>query len=57
MLIAWGACYATGQVVPHGQDLTGAASKTVLVGPHLAGVALAFGLMVAARRYIAPTLA
>ncbi|WP_327359823.1 hypothetical protein [Streptomyces sp. NBC_01304] len=57
MLIIWGACYATGQVVTHDQDLTGATAKTVLGGSHLAGLALAFGLMVAARRYIAATRA
>ncbi|MEU8478106.1 hypothetical protein [Streptomyces hygroscopicus] len=57
MLIVWGACYATGQFVTHDQDLTGATAKTVLGGSHLAGLALAFGLMVAVRRYIAPTRA
>ncbi|MEU2770675.1 MULTISPECIES: hypothetical protein [Streptomyces] len=55
MLIIWGACYATGQNVTHDHDLTGATAKTVLGGSHLVGLALAFGLMVAVRRYIAPT--
>ncbi|WP_371793784.1 hypothetical protein OG285_38500 [Streptomyces sp. NBC_01471] len=57
MLMVWGACYATGQIVAHGQDLTGATAKAVFGGSHLAGLALAFGLMVAVRRYIAPTRA
>lgn len=55
MLVIWGACYATGQIITHDQDLTGATAKTVLGSCHLAGLALAFGLMVAVRRYIAPT--
>ena len=53
MLIIWGACYATDRIVA--QDLTGATAKTVLGSSHLVGLALAFGLMVAARRYIGPT--
>lgn len=57
MLIIWGTCYATGQIITHDQDLTGVTAKTVLGGSHLAGLALAFGLMVAVRRYIAPTRA
>ncbi|MGW0844299.1 hypothetical protein ACWD26_30000 [Streptomyces sp. NPDC002787] len=57
MLVIWGACYATGEVIAHGQDLTGAIAKTVVGGSHLVGLALAFGLMVGARRYIAPTRA
>ncbi|MGW7054513.1 hypothetical protein [Streptomyces sp. NPDC054888] len=40
--------------ITHDQDLTGATAKTVLGGSHLAGLALAFGLMVAVRRYIGP---
>ncbi|MFJ2819122.1 hypothetical protein [Streptomyces sp. NPDC087294] len=55
MLVVWGACYATGQIITHDQGLTGATAKTVLGGSHLAGLALAFGLMVTVRRYIAPT--
>ncbi|MFD8727777.1 hypothetical protein [Streptomyces sp. NPDC059611] len=55
MLVLWGACYATGQFVANGQDLTGATATVVLGGSHFAGLALAFGLMVAVRRYIAPT--
>ncbi|WP_143657760.1 hypothetical protein [Streptomyces sp. MNU77] len=57
MLIIWGACYVTGQNVTHDHDLTGATAKTVLGGFHLLGLTLAFGLMVAVRRYIAPTRA
>ncbi|MFJ8752216.1 hypothetical protein ACIREO_23210 [Streptomyces sp. NPDC102441] len=57
MLMLWGLCYATGQVVVHNQGLTGAAAMTLRGGSHLAGLVLAFGLMVAARRSIAPTRA
>ncbi|WP_030382672.1 MULTISPECIES: hypothetical protein [unclassified Streptomyces] len=57
MMIIWGVCYGTGQILTHDHDLTGASAKTVLGGSHLAGLALAFGLMVAVRRYIAPTRA
>ncbi|MFF3787697.1 hypothetical protein [Streptomyces sp. NPDC001933] len=38
----------------HDQGLTGVAAKTVLGGAHLAGLALAFRLMVAAWRYSPP---
>ncbi|MFI6089443.1 hypothetical protein [Streptomyces sp. NPDC051218] len=38
----------------HEQDLTGVTARTVLGGSHLVGLALAFGLMVAARRYSPP---
>jgi hypothetical protein len=55
MLVIWGACYATGQITAYDQDLTCATAKTALGGFHLAGLALAFGLMAAVRRYIAPT--
>lgn len=47
MLAVWGTCYATGR------SLSG--SSAVLAVSHLAGLALAFNLMVAARRFIAPT--
>ncbi|MFJ7258235.1 hypothetical protein ACIQWV_38355 [Streptomyces sp. NPDC098085] len=57
MLAAWGACYTTGQIITHNQGLTGATAKAVLGGSHLAGLTLAFGLMLAVRRYIAPTRA
>ncbi|WP_446045343.1 hypothetical protein [Streptomyces olivaceus] len=57
MVIAWGACFVAGQIVAHHQDLTGASAVAVRGGSDLAGLALAFGLMVAARRYIAPTRA
>ncbi len=36
------------------QDLTGVTTKTVLGGSYLVGLALAFRLMVAARRYSPP---
>lgn len=51
------ACYATGQAVVHVQDLTGATAKAVAAGSVVTGFSLAFGLMVAARHYIAPTRA
>lgn len=57
MMIIWGVCYGTGQILTHDHDLTGASAKTVLGGSHLAGLALALGLMVAVQRYIAPTRA
>lgn len=55
MLIIWAVCYGTGQAAVHGQDLTGAAAKAVLGGSHLTGLGAAFSLMIAVRRYIAPT--
>ncbi|MCX5115483.1 hypothetical protein OOK13_45130 [Streptomyces sp. NBC_00378] len=55
MLTTWGACYATGQIITHTQALTSTAAATVLGCSHMAGLGLAFGLMVAARRYIVPT--
>ncbi|MEU5445793.1 MULTISPECIES: hypothetical protein [Streptomyces] len=57
MAIVWGVCFAAGQIVAHEYGLTGAALKAVLGGANLTGLALAFGLMVAVRRYIAPTRA
>ncbi|MGW1847714.1 hypothetical protein [Streptomyces sp. NPDC001966] len=54
MLTTWGACYATGQIITHTQAL-GTTAATVLGCSHVAGLGLAFGLMVAARRYTAPT--
>ncbi len=50
MLATWTGCYITGQTLAPD-------SKPILLGFILAGFALAFGLMVAARRYIAPTRA
>ncbi|GAA2695770.1 hypothetical protein GCM10009864_82990 [Streptomyces lunalinharesii] len=47
-LVIRDACYTTGQITTHNQNLTGATAKTALGGFHLAGLALAFGLMVAA---------
>ncbi|PNG22441.1 hypothetical protein [Streptomyces cahuitamycinicus] len=47
MLVVWGACYATGRSLSD--------SRAVLGASHLGGLTLAFGLMVAARRFIAPT--
>ncbi|MFD8385246.1 hypothetical protein ACFV2X_43140 [Streptomyces sp. NPDC059679] len=55
MLIIWGACYATGQTITHSQDLTGTTAMAVVGGSHIAGLLLAFALMVGMRRYIAPT--
>ncbi|MEU5978504.1 hypothetical protein [Streptomyces sp. NPDC047315] len=55
MLTVWGACYATGQIIAHEQSLAGATAKAVLGSSHLAGLALAFGLMAAVRRFIAPS--
>lgn len=57
MLAIWAACYVAGVLVTQQTDLTGAASKAVLAGAHLTGMVLAFGLMVLARRFIAPTRA
>ncbi|MEV0776574.1 hypothetical protein [Streptomyces sp. NPDC050428] len=39
------------------ERITGAAAMTILAGSHLAGLVVAFGLMVGARRYVAPTRA
>ncbi|MER6109369.1 hypothetical protein [Streptomyces hirsutus] len=47
MLVVWGTCYAAGRSLSD--------AKAVLGAFHLMGLALAFGLMVAARRFIAPT--
>ncbi|GAA2439766.1 hypothetical protein [Streptomyces glaucus] len=47
MLVVWGTCYAVGRSLSD--------SRTVLAVTHLVGFTLAFGLMVAARRLIAPT--
>ncbi|MFI8944113.1 hypothetical protein [Streptomyces syringium] len=50
MLAIWTGCYITGEVLADG-------SKVIVAGFILTGFALAFGLMVATRRYIAPTRA
>ncbi|MBD3004833.1 hypothetical protein [Streptomyces sp. 5-10] len=55
MSIVWGVFYITGQAVIHQHHLAGATAKALIAGFHLTGLASAFGLMVAARRYIAPT--
>ncbi|MFG2978751.1 hypothetical protein ACGFYY_37915 [Streptomyces sp. NPDC048331] len=55
MLAIWALCYATGATITGHYGLTGTTAKAVLAGSHLAGLALGFGLMVAARRFIAPT--
>ncbi|WP_149561557.1 hypothetical protein [Streptomyces cacaoi] len=55
MVMLWAACYITGRTAVDSTGLTGAAANSVLVGSVLAGFALAFGLMVTVRRYIAPT--
>ncbi|MFJ2628988.1 hypothetical protein ACIO6T_37940 [Streptomyces sp. NPDC087532] len=57
MLAIWAACYFAGVLVTQQTDLTGAAAKAVLAGAHLTGMVTAFGLMVLARRFIAPTRA
>ncbi|MGW5121897.1 hypothetical protein ACWEQ8_41745 [Streptomyces noursei] len=57
MMVVWGACYAAGNVVVADQALTGAAAKAALGGAVILGFTLDFGLMVATRRYIAPTRA
>ncbi|MFI8287402.1 hypothetical protein ACIF84_30690 [Streptomyces albidoflavus] len=50
MLAIWMGCYITGEMLADG-------SKLIVAGSILTGSALAFGLMVATRRYIAPTRA
>lgn len=57
MMTVWGGCYAVGQIITHDSALSGAAIKTIVVTAHLTGLLLALTLMVAARRYIAPTRA
>ena len=57
MMALWGACLALGHVIIRHYGLTGGAAPAARVGFTLAGLALAMGLMVAARRYIAPTRA
>lgn len=57
MLATFAASYAGGQVIIHDQDITGATANLVIVSSVLSGYTLAFGLMVAVRRYIAPTRA
>ncbi|MGW5679197.1 hypothetical protein ACWEV4_29655 [Streptomyces sp. NPDC003860] len=53
MLMIWGTCYLAGRAIA--QDFTDAAAQASLAASHLTGLALAFGLMVAVRHYIAPT--
>lgn len=55
MLIIWGACCVTGQIVVHDQGLTGTAATAATAVSALTGLGLAAGLMVAVRRHIAPT--
>ncbi|MFI5987297.1 hypothetical protein ACIBEA_41310 [Streptomyces sp. NPDC051555] len=55
MLAVWAASYATGQALTDHYGLDGATAKALLAGSHLAGLTVAFGLMVALRRFIAPT--
>ncbi|MFD0196222.1 hypothetical protein ACWHAN_24020 [Streptomyces albidoflavus] len=50
MLAIWMGCYITGEMLADG-------SKLIVAGSILIGAALAFGLMVGMRRYIAPTRA
>ncbi|MGA5202776.1 hypothetical protein [Streptomyces variegatus] len=51
------ACYFGGLALVEGYDLTGARAASVRAGSVLGGFASAFGLMVAARHFIAPTQA
>ncbi|MER6605852.1 hypothetical protein ABT282_08025 [Streptomyces sp. NPDC000927] len=55
MVAIWIGCYAVGEMLA--DDFTGVAAKMVVLGSVLTGFALAFGLMVATRHYIAPTRA
>ncbi|AWN32620.1 hypothetical protein [Streptomyces sp. NEAU-S7GS2] len=57
MLAVWVACYAAGEVITHETALTGIAAKAVVLASVMTGFILAFSLMVATRRYIAPTRA
>lgn len=50
MLAIWTGCYIIGEMLANG-------SKLIVAGSILTGFALAFGLMVATRHYIAPTRA
>lgn len=50
MLAIWTGCYITGEMLADG-------SRVIVAGSILIGFALAFGLMVATRHYIAPTRA
>ncbi|MFB7032103.1 MULTISPECIES: hypothetical protein [unclassified Streptomyces] len=54
MAAVWGACYVAGQILTHGQGLTGTTAVVVAVAAHLTGLTAAFALMVGARRLIAP---
>ncbi|MEW2434348.1 hypothetical protein AB0952_09205 [Streptomyces caniferus] len=51
MMLVWAASFATGHVIGRSTSNSG----LVLAAFHLLGLGLAFGLMVAVRRYIAPT--
>ncbi|WP_146132574.1 hypothetical protein [Streptomyces solincola] len=56
----WVCCafsYAAGQALADHYGLTGAASAALLACSALAGLMVAYGLMVAARRFIAPPCA
>lgn len=57
MLLTWLGCYAAGHLVVDELDFGTTATMAVLGGFHFVGLALAFSLMVAFRRYIAPTRA
>ncbi|MFJ8676719.1 hypothetical protein [Streptomyces sp. NPDC093589] len=50
MMLIWAASYATGHVIARSTGHSG-----LVAAFHLLGIGLAFGLMVAVRRYIAPT--
>lgn len=47
--------FVAGQIVVHRAEPSGVGAKATLVASQLAGYGLAFALMVAVRRYIAPT--
>jgi len=57
MFIICAGSFVAGRIVIDVQDLTGTAARAVSAGSVLAGVAVAFTVMVAARHYIAPTRA
>ncbi|MFB6881240.1 hypothetical protein ACFCY8_10440 [Streptomyces noursei] len=51
MMLIWAAAYAVGHVIAR----TAGHPTVVLAAFHLAGLGLAFGLVITVRRYIAPT--
>lgn len=55
MLMICLACYASGELITHSYTLTGTFGGVIQAGSVIVGFALAFGLMVAVRRFIGPT--